>query len=977
MGWTDHNRLVAADRELRGLARRLIQDLPAGEDAVQDVWLAALGDGIRTGASHGGAMKRGLKLRIWSFVRGESLRRVRDRSVAGRGMSEISPAELVEAQVIRRKVVDAVVGLKEPYRRTIILRFFEELTPRETADRMLVPVETVRTRTKRAFVMLREKLKSDLSDYRGWLVPLGAFAMDTKSRIAVHEILKGVFIVNAKFKGGVVAASIILLAVFGLWFSGIFDAGELADLESTASHDERSLARRAINSHGPTLATGEEATETEGSGVAIDDAGMAPSASIAKSGRLRVMVVRDRDDVPVPGIPVRFQPLGIPNPFQHFENHRTDEHGVIELEGWPVGSTRVFSAFASTKRVTVQKDETTEMTYRISMDRELRGIVESEDGSPIPGAAIISADLGYKYEGVPITESDGKGEFTIRGLAADSQAIAARARGFMASRAIVKSRGQAWPERVRLVMKRGGASIAVTVIDPLETRLPAAIVVVGVHDFEFGRGAGKLLSVGPFPVALRTDDLGELVVYGLEGGSHSVRIRHPDYAPWSGEISVTPGNAVHRRIQLRRGCTVNGRVNDIEGNPVVGCAVSIGLLGTASGHLARSDAQGDFQLTGVPGGRYEVSAEKSGMIEAKTHLEVRENEPNRVDFTLSPAARIRGYLVDDSDRAMPDLRVEASAGGYPLGTDRSDSEGRFEIKGLEHGKDYVIDVVTSRNMRLTRLGGRIAAGENNLRIVISSTKLQAGSVAGVVVDSAEEPVPSAAVRINLSRGGLISELKTRTDEQGRFMLEDIIPGSYLLSIKGAAIAMRFVDIAIDAGQALDLGTIRCPSPGWIEFKVSNLLDIGKQRLGATTRRLDGRGSDYTYLDEPDARTRALEPGRYRVSLRNDALAAQSSVVQVESGKTATVSFELSSGIKWTFELAETLALGPDEGLRFVFLDHESEYLTEQWISPKRIKNRRYAIRLPEGRHTLEIHFPNGECRTRTLDSPASSVVIID
>jgi RNA polymerase sigma factor (sigma-70 family) len=77
-------------------------------------------------------------------------RRVRREETVARPEGVPSDADVLERERLRRGVVDAVLALPEPYRATLLLRYFEDLPPREIARRTGVPVETVRTRTRRA-----------------------------------------------------------------------------------------------------------------------------------------------------------------------------------------------------------------------------------------------------------------------------------------------------------------------------------------------------------------------------------------------------------------------------------------------------------------------------------------------------------------------------------------------------------------------------------------------------------------------------------------------------------------------------------------------------------------------------------------------------------------------------------------------------------------------------------------------------------
>ena len=58
----------------------------------------------------------------------------------------------------RIAVVDAVGALEEPYRNTVLLRYYEGLWPRAIAAQLGVPVKTINTRLHRAHLQLREIL---------------------------------------------------------------------------------------------------------------------------------------------------------------------------------------------------------------------------------------------------------------------------------------------------------------------------------------------------------------------------------------------------------------------------------------------------------------------------------------------------------------------------------------------------------------------------------------------------------------------------------------------------------------------------------------------------------------------------------------------------------------------------------------------------------------------------------------------------
>lgn len=164
---------LTADRRLRAFARALCADEHRAEDLAQHAWLRALERGVRDGL--GGFLRRVVQNRAVDEARVARRRAARELGAA-RSDAVPSAAEIAAREQTRRRLADAVGRLEEPYRTTIWLRFFEGLPPRDVARRMGVPVETVRTRQRRALERLRAELDEEHGGRAAWvgmLLPLG------------------------------------------------------------------------------------------------------------------------------------------------------------------------------------------------------------------------------------------------------------------------------------------------------------------------------------------------------------------------------------------------------------------------------------------------------------------------------------------------------------------------------------------------------------------------------------------------------------------------------------------------------------------------------------------------------------------------------------------------------------------------------------------------------------------------------------
>ncbi len=169
-------RLLAHEPFVRALARSLVTDEALAEDAVQDTWLAALQGAPGAVRSPRAWLARVVRNFAFRTSRSAGRRSRREREAA-RPEALPSTEEIVGREEARRRLVEAVLALEEPYRRTILLRYFEGLPPREIARRSGVPIATVGTRLRRAHDRLRERLDAEhRGDRRAWCLALAPFA---------------------------------------------------------------------------------------------------------------------------------------------------------------------------------------------------------------------------------------------------------------------------------------------------------------------------------------------------------------------------------------------------------------------------------------------------------------------------------------------------------------------------------------------------------------------------------------------------------------------------------------------------------------------------------------------------------------------------------------------------------------------------------------------------------------------------------
>ncbi|MFP6767397.1 MAG: sigma-70 family RNA polymerase sigma factor [Planctomycetaceae bacterium] len=143
---------------LYGLARRLAGCPADAEDLVQRTFLAA--------QVHGEQLRDFGKVRGWlcTILRNEFLKMVRkrhrDSMVSLDSLGEAASAATVGEEIDAEAVQQAVDGLPADFRVPVVLYYFQEMSYREIAAELDVPIGTVMSRLSRGKAQLRSRLQA-------------------------------------------------------------------------------------------------------------------------------------------------------------------------------------------------------------------------------------------------------------------------------------------------------------------------------------------------------------------------------------------------------------------------------------------------------------------------------------------------------------------------------------------------------------------------------------------------------------------------------------------------------------------------------------------------------------------------------------------------------------------------------------------------------------------------------------------------
>ena len=295
----DPESLLAHREFVRAIARSLLYDEHAAEDVVQETWLAAITAPRAVSRGWLATVARNLAV---TRIRGDVRRRERE-AAAARPEGVPSNAEVLAREQARRSVVEEVLALPEPYRTTVLLRHLEELSPREVARRMQVPVETVRTRTRRAIDLLRVRLDARNEDDRpGFCLALVAWGGGMSKGTGTAAAAGGALLMGTKLT--VVAAAVLLgLATWLRWPHENSRGVRTVNAPSSAPRPETATAERPRARAG--AAPADAAAPAPPPAVAADVAPARAPAIAVPEGEIVGKALLGKERAPIEGVVVR------------------------------------------------------------------------------------------------------------------------------------------------------------------------------------------------------------------------------------------------------------------------------------------------------------------------------------------------------------------------------------------------------------------------------------------------------------------------------------------------------------------------------------------------------------------------------------------------------------------------------------------------------------------------------------------------
>ncbi len=446
----------------------------------------------------------------------------------------------------------------------------------------------------------------------------------------------------------------------------------------------------------------------------------------------------------------------------------------------------------------------------------------------LPGDDFNILDLEYSNDEIPVggTQTDARGEFAMAVPEDRPLRVHARAAGF--SRALL-------PDVF------AGANLTI-VLGPSATllgRITRALDGSPVEGVDFSLS----LASGPILATATSSADGSYRLSELTAGVITLRIQSHWLADpeWT-ELVLPAGSTVEHDVALEEGVAIHGTVSDARTNaPIAGAEIGAGWTFRRS---VRTDPRGEYELPGFgEPGVYEIHARAPGYADARHEFPWTSmpTERTRLDFSLLPANRARGRVVDPEGAPFEGAYVAAvGIVGPGAATDwksaRTDSLGGFVIDSLTPGRRHALFLR--------------ASGWANLVYVFPAEELESedvdlgtialrrpGSIEGLVVTENGDAISGARVSLKGTnadagaRAGLdagdLPELPRNVvlraieaDSAGRFRFGDLPASVFEISARRPSGQASAVDsIGIYEGERRTDVRIVFPAGGAIRGRV--------------------------------------------------------------------------------------------------------------------------------------------------------------
>ncbi|MCE9637957.1 MAG: sigma-70 family RNA polymerase sigma factor [Planctomycetes bacterium] len=829
--------LLAHREWVRSLARRLTDNAVDADDLEQDAWLAAANARPRDGVGIRAWFAKVMRNRAAERHRLDSNRGAREAVVARQIGLRSGVALVVDAEAHTR-VVQAVLALNEPYRETVLLRFYEGLPPREVAAHMGIPVDTVKTRLRRAAEMLRDALGGRREDWLGAIAPL----LDTRrgAPLTTATAVAGGIAVKLTTKAVVVALALMLVAGVAIRYSTDREATpEQRTSSANATPGPEIASPEGLEDRKPTTARPTPRETRRAAPPVLPEPAVTPpepappvpppadaptdvpkvdtrsqdappprggGATTAAPGpaEMRVRVV-DQRGVPRAGVQLLVGWATRRLDYVSCLDQVLDGASEVLVKGVEPGLVTVQLVVGGLRRVyrvQVAAGPAGDFEFVVPEGATVQGIVRHLVKGPLAGVTVGTAGAGLqmpedKYHDILTATTDEHGRYRLLNVPSGDHFLSVTG-GAMGTDS--RARARVHVDGIGVVTQDivlGAVSLAGIVTENGSGR-PVA-------------GARVRVSGWPWTKDASTDAVGRYQIVDLPSGTHSLQVLAEGFeTAYQKTPAIEPERSAQLDVSLRRGSILELTLRDGAGLPVAGDIVLSVSGGSRTAPGARnlpSDERGVLRATHLPPGTWDLSVWTYGYEHATKHITLAAEGTTRATIALRPVPGafdgpvITGRVIDETTQTpVVAARVWAPEGGGPARF--TDAQGRFRVNvgklakytvqvtkdgwGMRQVPVIDVDVQQGRNLEIALR----PAATVNVRVRRADGAAYVGTFFLSFKPTGDGP----------KVGGIME-----ADAEGRATHRQAVPGSYRIGVD-----------ARDAGKSSVEREIT-PGENWVEF----------------------------------------------------------------------------------------------------------------------------------------------------------------
>ncbi len=655
---------------------------------------------------------------------------------------------------------------------------------------------------------------------------------------------------------------------------------------------------------------------------------------LVRNGELRVRMLEDETGKPIVG-----GTLAVDNGL----TPKTDGDGRLQV---PSLTFRAHEAVVHVpgrmrKRVHFEMSEKpiTELEIRVPAAGKVIGRVLDADGKPIPNAFVGKGANGLVVVTKRLwTKVDDQGRFEYDGLPINAPTrLMAEAEGFIAfDSEFLRITSASTPLTVdfRLKPQPGAQPIGVAAGAAKGDSAPES---AGSRDlYGIVRNASKNPVEGATvrwgadgTIETKTDANGKFKLANVPNVSGFVCVlpELSDTAPLLEPVTVR--GDLDLDLALEPGHSIKGVVQDAHGIPFVGISVSPSLTKLGSRPLvlldrrARTDAQGRFEISGLPATGVQFAFFGSGLTQIRDRLLEVDKEHTVV---AKAAGSIRGRVVDADGKPVRSFRVllgyphESMAndvsGGFPTEFSRSglsftSDDGSFLIRNLQANSIQRVTILAAGHgeSSLDRVGAVPLTERVAGRELIFKLPLPFNVKVTVVEDSTGKPIPGAEVAILNTTPDVdklffvwdddwflvCDEMRGRTKADGVARFSPLGFGEGTVTVRAKGFARHHQSWRDDAEEL----TVRLKPAASMTGRVLDKATNAPLNLGAVFLRGPDRSSrqDITGRSQPgEFHFDELPGGEYMITIGSEEKrrSIYSGKLSVKAGENLVIDFEVST-----------------------------------------------------------------------------------